>query len=273
MQSSIKNGGSNAAAKAAENRGQVLRWLLKWRSTDRHIVGEILGLKRSGAFAVVASMVRDGFIGEIRVTGCPVRVLYLREPGLRLAQRLLAGTQDETMTAPARPSKIVTNHIAHDLLVQRYALQIERRLGSSAELLSSYQVAHRRQEIGRSKRVCSGGLKLPDALLIAAGERIAIEVQETFESRDVAERKLRFYHHAITLSEVDRVIYASTSPGIVAHLKKISEGDLRDWCYERELKAWVAMKGQTFKVGELRHRFLFEHIRGLDRCYYTARVA
>jgi hypothetical protein len=239
MVSPIFNSGAKAHEVAAKKRGEIVRWLLRWDFSDRHVLAELLGLGRSAAYATIAKMVGAGLIGETRVNGCPVPVLHLRDAGLVAAQRLMIDTEDETLTAPVFGSRLNVAHVQHDLLVQRLILDFSRKYPRSLSL-SEKQVQTRKLLIGNGQPLSSP--KVPDALLILgpsdAQQTWAIELQETNEDRDIAERKLSQYAEAISREELYGLIYASTSPAIVRRIEQIAEGHVRRWWYNSHHKRW-----------------------------------
>lgn len=272
MVSPVKNSGALARLIAARKRGAVVKWLLRWHITDRHVLTQLLGLARSGAYATIKKMIDAGMIAETRINGCPVPVLHLREPGLMAAQRLLVDSPDGTMTAPIYASRLNTAHVQHDLLVQRFVLDFSSK-NPGASILSEQQILARGILIGRDKQLSSP--KVPDAIVIVgesgARQKWALEIQETTEDRNTAERKMSQYAEAISRNEIYGLIYASTMPAIVSRLERIASGDVNRWWYNADHKRWYVdahRKDDPITQDFLQNRFIFLSRPDLSSHYY-----
>ena len=242
MASPVKNSGAAAKEVEAVKRGKVLKWLVKFNFTDRHVTMRLLRLQKSGNYSTIKKMIAAGLIGETRVNGCPVPVLHLKAAGLMAAQKLLAGTADETLTAPIHPSRINVAHVQHDLLVQRFLLQFSERYPGAA-FLSEKQIQARNMTVGKGTTLTAP--KVPDAIIYFSSgsdksekQAWALEVQETSEEHDFAERKISQYAEAISRRELYGLIYFSTTPSIVNRIEKIARGPVRRWWFNEDHKRW-----------------------------------
>lgn len=279
MASPVQNSGSASIIVAAEKRGDVLRWLLRFDFSDRHALAEVLRLKRSGAYSTIQKMISAGLLGETRVIGCPVPVIHLRKPGLEAAQRLMAGTEDETMTAPVHPSKINCGHVQHDLLVQRFVLHLRHINEKPLLVLSEKQIQARHLILGRDEPLTS--TKVPDAIVYLHGlngdpEPWAVEVQQTSEDHDLAERKLSQYAESINSGEINGLVYVSTTPSITDRIEKIARGPVRRWWYNRQHKHWYPYEyesGEDPVTAEMiTKQMMFVALPHLEKQYYQYAV-
>lgn len=240
-QMTIQNSGAEAHARAAEKRGQVLRHLHAWEFADAQVLGTLLGLRRTGTYSTIKSMIRAGLVASLRVSGCPTPVLHLTPAGASAVHRLIDGTEYSEMPAVVYASRLNLSHVQHDLLVQRMTTQIVAR-SRTRSAISARQIQYSGIGIGNGLPLTTP--KIPDALLIdhlGNESRVtAIEVQESPESDTVTERKLSQYFEAIVRGEVFGVIYASTSKARLQQVERIWHGGLRRWWYNAEQKQWHA---------------------------------
>jgi hypothetical protein len=267
MTSPIKHNGREALKQAALKRSLILRWLMAWEITDPHVIGQLLGLARSGVYSTLKNMKKDKLISSMRVSGCPIPVIHLTSAGLSAVHRMAADTDDEGISIDVYPSRIHVRHVQHDLLTQRRCVQWVNN-GKNRTVLSARQIWHRKLEL------CQGiewnSIKVPDAFLIEGDSWTALEVQETPEKGDIAERKLSVYAECIQRGDVERLIYASSSQGILDRLDRIASGKVRRFSYDRGTKLWYPSADVTDPMQNvvLHHDIVFDNISELARSYY-----
>lgn len=264
-QAMIKHGGSRSRTRAAQKRGIILRWLLRWNIIDRHIVQELLGCSQSTAYATIQAMTDEGLINQFRARGVPIPVIHLTAAGHETAVSLVATTVDATLPEKIYPSRINLKNVQHDLLVQRTVL-LYLRQNPSIEVLSAKQMT------ARNELLCER-TKMPDALIIDGDRRLAIEVQQTYEKGDNFERILSTYAQAIAGGEIYGVAYASTSQSLLDFIEDIGRGHVRHWYYNRGGPRGIWMVAENLddpmSTEIINDRFFWLCLAEHEQSYYT----
>jgi len=268
MTSTIRNSGADAKQAQAFKYGEVLKWLLRNNFTDKHLVFDLLQLRRSGGYSTIQNMISAGLVGETRVTGCPVPLIFLRPAGLAAAQRLLA----------VHASRLYVAQVQHDLVAQRVVLDWQRKNPGSL-IRSEKQLRSRGFTVGAGIDDSFG--KIPDALIhicptanIQQKQTWAVEVQENEEAKEVAERKLCQYFVAIDRQEIHGLVYVSTRPSVLETIKKIAHTDVRRWSYSRVAKNWEPLLNHSSPTKDwiLNERLVFVPRPDLAKPYYQYTV-
>lgn len=270
--SRIKFRGGEARDRQYQKMGAVIRWLVRWRITDWHVIALLLGLSRSTAMSTIAGMVRAGLIGEYRLSGLRPPVLHLTAYGLGYARHLEAidaeadGRDPNYLTCPVFPSALPLGHPHHDLLTQRFALDLPRRLsthyGEQVTGLAFYSPG----EIERQELYAYGGhiaeigkAKIPDAVVKVKSPTLgrclwAVEIQEaaqkaaeieriTWQYLTHIERSLLRGNGEPTSGRICGMSVLSTSKEIIRHynytvIEKISRQGLGGWRWENDTRRW-----------------------------------
>jgi len=267
----IAHRGSKALPRAAEKRGLVLKYIKRWKFTDRTILGHVLKTKATQTYDTVLQMINAGLIQETRINGCPTPLLILTKSGNELAEMLLAGTPDAGLPAPIFKSDTKHLHASHDLLAQSIVCDWLNKF-PDMDVLSDHQCRHR--EIA----ICNGN-KIADALMtlnpMSLAMKWALEVQQSREDDEITERKLSEYAHAIKRGEIYGVIYASTYPSRLQQLTQIASGPVRSFWYNSNHKRWYMHHiedSNPFTYESLKARIIFLPIQHLATRYYTYQV-
>jgi hypothetical protein len=267
----IKFSGNEALKRAAIKRGIILLHIYFWEFTDAHTIGMLVGLKRTATFTTIQGLIDGGLIASHRVSGCPSAVLHLTPKGASAVQSVMHHDEYTGLHPVVYPSKLNVAHVQHDLLVQRFVIELAKGR-EGVQVLSTRQIVHSKKEIGR-KRLGSSA-KIPDAILILRNANLqklfAIEVQESAESDLVTERKLSQYFEAIQNNEVHTVFYVSTSQARLEQVKRVWNGKLRRWWYNPDKKMWIASHhGDFLEDDEIKKtRFAVENITRLSTGLY-----
>lgn len=228
--------GVRAANRAAEKRGEVLRWLWLWALTDRYVIGQLLGLQRAAAYRTVSKLLRAGLVAQVRVEGMPVPALHLTPAGAEAVAPFMEDTGFEDMRPVVYASRLNVRQSQHDLLVQRVVLSMYQ--------LGNIDYDNDRMLRHREVRILDHG-KIPDALItvskkLGEDQTWALEVVQTLPPPSERERIVSMYAvAAMEAGVVHGTIFASTSQAILDTMQRTAEGNVRRWKYAPEHKRWM----------------------------------
>lgn len=274
-QNPIPHSGKQARPRARDKRGKVLQWLFQWGVSDHHILGKLLGIQRSSIMRTIASMIQSGYIQRVRVAGMPATGLILTHAGARAVAQLYSQYEDDpycSMKPIVAASTVRSQSLAHDLLVQEVVLEWMQKFDDIV-IYNDREMRFDKWRIGEGNPE-DRLTKIPDAyMLIQAGGMqriICVEIQESYPTRDTAERIFMQYAAVIEAGFVTDVIYASTSPAMLKFHQEILKQKIRKWERVENRDRWVPVRDKSAPMEQAtREKFAFVDLSGLARRYYS----
>ncbi len=192
-----------AKLRSIENQQKVLQFLRQEKFSTRQIIQQLLGLKtRAGAWKILVKMEQENWLKQHSIS--PALTLWGITPeGMREASLEETGLLDEVGFLP---SKISLSTLQHSLDIQYvhtlcYQENIEFQLG---KVLGSRAKAD----------------KVPDAIIVAGGKKIAVEVERTLKSRTRYDVVIYHYLKAIKAGNYQKVLYVMPDEKRYRQVKK-----------------------------------------------------
>lgn len=200
-------------ARVEEKRRAVLAWLAAEIFSSAAILGQVMGLKKSGTYKTLADMKRDGLIDFQDITwhAASMQLVVLTPHGAAMAGEGEDGFQQ---------GKVAASSIGHQLDVQQARLYLERDgwTGWVSELAL-------REKAGTEARLKVPLLdrewpKVPDGLGSSKhGRRVAVEMERSIKTTKSYRAIVGQYLHMMKLGAIDQVLYVTTSDRVRDALK------------------------------------------------------
>lgn len=254
-----------ARAQARGNIRALLEYCRHWRVIDPPVARQVLGVGRAQAYKVLNRARRLGLIQAVPVSGMPGTPYILTGRGNEAILPFLEA--DDLEVSPLTELRhLHAPVLQHDLLVQHAVFRVltdppavVRRLYAEAAARQDYGMEDIAQVpvlvypasfLGAHRwRVAK---KIPDAvieydpgavLLGTGGLRLAVECQQTPETRDAVQRVLSCYAEALSAGTgeadgVDAVIYYGTRPRVLQLYAAQWGSTLMPWTYDGQAKRW-----------------------------------
>jgi hypothetical protein len=242
-------------ARIEHKRGVVLAWLGTEIFSTARVLGQVLGLKKTGTHQTLAAMKRDGLIDfqSIEWHAASLQIVVLTPHGAALAGDGGDGYQQ---------GKVAPSSIGHQLDVQQARFYLERTGWSE-------WVAERtlREEAGTEERDDSlpvlkrRWLKVPDGVgLSPRGLRVGVEMERSIKTTKSYTTIVGQYLQMLERGVVDRVLYVTTSDRVRDALhSKVSALEIvnfPDGVRKVNNRRQVATKRRAFENDE-KAKFLF----------------
>lgn len=218
----------------------ILKWIERWGVTDIHVIQRLQGCSRKTAYQTIKMMLSLGLIRTYRIATCPVTVIALTSVGLRYLLDHLEVTSS-VYNPPTSPS-LMPRTPAHDLIAQNVLLDVRDENHSEHGLRVVRFITLKGEQRKKEKIVDGmreGLVVIPDAILTMKSDdgrtwRMAIEVQESRESAETAERRISNYGILQRDSLIEDVYWASTSTEIVHQLEHLIGSPVRHFSPEHK---------------------------------------
>lgn len=210
----------------------ILRWIEAWGYTDFLTVQQHQKISKKSAYSTIKMMMEMGLVQTYRVAICPATIIGITATGVKHLEHTRGG-QKSTFSPPASRS-MMPRTPAHDLIVQQAVLNVvSEAKKKGCEITGSWTQKGNGKKTLRADFV-DGIAVIPDAILtIDDGNGnewgIAVEVQESRESAETAERRMSAYEILREEGKVGEVIWFSTSPEIVDQLERIIASPVRQF--------------------------------------------
>ena len=229
--SEVKFSGSDARDRAAQKRGDLLRWLWHWTFTDYHVIGQVWGTAAAATRNTIASMEKAGLVKRVNVSGIPMPIVYMTGAGAATAAPLIAGTDWIDVPPVVHLSRLNLRQAQHDLLTQRMIVDINR---PDAEYLNDRYCRY------KGLSLFDHGKKFPDALVRIPGRNWwAIEVMETMPPPEERSRLLWLHAQAWKNGEIEGTVIGSTHPSFIELMEDLAAKHNEAWIYMNESKRWA----------------------------------
>lgn len=257
----------SAQARSSEKLGLTLRWLYKWELTSRHAISELLGTKKSTTYETLSRYRKLGLVSSFTMSNVPGQIYHLTKRGVAVARELFVGHKDEYLTTAFYPSKINTNHAAHDFLTQHAVLRYLEAY-PKARFLTDRQLRLREKKFLRESH------KIPDAVLHLGSHKrphqILIEVQESPLSSHRLELMLSLYAEAILQGEIQGMVLASTRHHILNHAKQIVARGVRhfDFLDGRWSPINLSVTASPLSPDMIGDSIIIENLDRYEKLYY-----
>lgn len=222
----IDYGGAASRQRANEKLATFLTFMIRHEITNRLVVSELLGLRKSAAWHFVGKLIEAELVRELSLTNLPTMLIHLTAKGLDLARVLLPANSDLLdITVQTAQSRIAVKDPTHTLLVQHTEMRLRRDY--------PHNIFRSEREVDQLELAPTAvlvGKKVPDLIRLAEGTsggllKIAVEVQQTIETPERRERVLSVYGHLIGDRQLWGVQYISTSRNILdLYRKQLLEG-------------------------------------------------
>lgn len=206
-------------------RDVILMWIFRHMYIDRATVQLLLTLSHSTACETLVAMEKDGLIARFQGHAVDCWMYRLTPKGGRSTEHL-TGEFDQGLKAMTNPSDIGSTFARHNLVAARYGASWLARQKFEGHVLSARQVIQLSLQIG-DKSASRVAYKVPDIMLLTPVPehlrevcpfdhfKIAIEVQQSYESPATRAYKLWQYYSALERNEINELIYVSTYPRVL----------------------------------------------------------
>lgn len=195
-------------ARIEQKREVVLSWLGTEIFSTARVLGQVLGLKKTGTYQTLAAMKRDGLIDfqVIEWHAASLQIVVLSPHGAAMAGKGGEGYQQ---------GKVAASSIGHQLDVQQARFHLERAGGwtewVAERALKEQQMADANDEaVPPLERRWP---KLPDGVgRSKTGRQVAIEMERSIKtSKNYQSIAGQYLHMQDELRLIDRVLYVTTS--------------------------------------------------------------
>lgn len=249
-------------ARIEHKRELVLAWLGAETFSTAKVLGQVLGLKKTGTHQTLAAMKRDGLIDfqSIEWHAASLQIVVLTPHGAALAGTGGDGYQQ---------GKVASSSIGHQLDVQQARLYLERAGWSD-------WVAERtlREEAGAEEGdealpvLQRRWLKVPDGVgLSPNSRRVAVEMERSIKTTKSYTTIVGQYLHMLERGVVDRVLYVTTSDRVrdALHAKVGALGivNFPDGVKKLNSRRHLATKRREFEDAE-KKKFWFASVDDLQ---------
>lgn len=182
-----------ARTRHEEKKTAILRWLSYYHYSTADILCEHLGIKNKNIFS---RMAKSNFIRSVKTDVLNYDLIMLTKLGLSLAREFVP----EAANYSINPHSISDRLIRHNLSVQMY-------LNDNADSIT---------KVTPEKAISFDQVsKVPDALLMQNGRRVALEVERHHKSD--SRIYMAFYEHALAIGKFnyyDAVTYVFPTPAL-----------------------------------------------------------
>lgn len=196
-----------AKLRSIENQKKVLQFLRQEKFSTRQIIQQLLGLKtRAGAWKILVKMEQENWLKQHSISSA-LTLWGITPEGMREVSLEETGFLDDVGFLPSKVSLSTLQHsldiqYVHTLCVQQnIEFQLGKALGSRAE-----------------------ADKVPDAIIVASGKKIAVEVERTLKSRTRYDVIIYHYLKAIKAGNYQEVLYVMPDEKRCRQVKKALYG-------------------------------------------------
>ena len=245
----MKFDGNAAGPRHQEKINKILNWVLRQSLIDVQTVELLLKVGHSTAYATIQHMVKAELLAQTVGHGVSCPLFRLTPGGARLADRT-RGEFDQGLKALTNPSEIGVHFAPHNQVVARVAARQLADRDYNGEVLSPRQIRLHKLEIGFSTEH-KAAWKVPDAMLLLPVPesehecysfpffKVAIEVQQSDESRETRAYKLWQYYQALRVGDISDFEYVSSYAHIVDAYKDQWHHGLEERIYWTERHRWT----------------------------------
>jgi hypothetical protein len=220
--------------------------MLPWLITIPSVLKVLTGVGRTGTIRFVKLLEKKKLVHKMRFAGMPGPVLMLTSQGANWARNVVTDDRLKHVRYPSGPSGVNGQNVVHDLLVQLATLLLfgvgKEAICWPARTLDTYG-----WPIGFGE-VFMDCLVEPKGTQTAKKERVALEVQESYEPAETMKRRLSRYAERISAGELQKVIYASTNPALLSRYKGVWDARPEPYWWYAKDKEWVRSDGAQSPV-------------------------